>query len=61
MVDKENLEKTFGGCDFEIQNHRDLNQSSMDKLLNNLNTDKGLSEYECIIMCILSHGIEGNF
>lgn len=54
------MEKTFKGCGFDVDKHKDLTKQAMVELLDSLNSkDKSYATYGAIFICILSHGFEG--
>lgn len=52
------LEKVFRWLDFEVQIQQDCKGQQMLSLMQDL-SDTILPEWDCVVCCILSHGLEG--
>ena len=56
--DIEMLEKLFGALDFKVKIERNLKREEIFKVLDNI-SDEDHSNYDCFVLCLMSHGSEG--
>lgn len=56
--DVEELERLFDDLDFKVQTRQDVKKDQLWKTLNEVATADH-SEYDCFVLCLMSHGKEG--
>ncbi|KAK0161189.1 hypothetical protein PV327_009687 [Microctonus hyperodae] len=59
-IDALNLKKTFNGMKFEVELYNDITAGEIIEILNKLN-EINTKNYDCLVLCILSHGYPGGF
>ncbi|XP_059363444.1 caspase-2-like isoform X2 [Carassius carassius] len=59
-VDEETLRRLFMELDFTVSLHKDLTADTMCRYLEQFAQQKEHAEYDCTVVCLLSHGVEGS-
>lgn len=54
------LARLFEALDFKVKTNRNLNKSELMKVLDDVSCDDH-SAYDCFVLCLMSHGKEGEF
>nr|XP_021322313.1 caspase-2 isoform X3 [Danio rerio] len=59
-VDEETLRRLFTELDFKVSLHRDLTAEAMRRCLEQFAQQQEHAAYDCAVVCLLSHGVEGS-
>ncbi|XP_016419270.1 caspase-2-like isoform X1 [Sinocyclocheilus rhinocerous] len=59
-VDEETLRRLFMELDFTVSLHKDLTAEAMRRCLEQFAQRQEHAQYDCTVVCLLSHGIEGS-
>ncbi|XP_077064782.1 caspase-2 isoform X2 [Siphateles boraxobius] len=59
-VDEETLRRLFTEMDFTVSLHKDLTAEAMRGCLEQFAQRRDHAEYDCAVVCLLSHGVEGS-
>ena len=59
--DRDKLERTFTGMGFDVKITENASKAEIFKLFEKLNNNFDVKTYDCLVVCILSHGDEREY